>query len=143
MTTFWHPDVAKWVAKRIPGCERGWDKCQAMGVLGQLDGRERVIAGIVFHDWNPEAQTIEISAAAETPRWFTRNVINEALGYAFIGAGCQMVVVRQAVDNTAARKIWLKLGGTEYIIPRLRGRDEAGSIITLTDDQWAQSKFKR
>lgn len=139
MTPFWDPQVADWVSVRIKGCERGFGQCQAMGVAH----KDKLVAGVVFHNWEPETGTIEVSGAAEDSRWMTRKVINEALTYVFDTAKCQMLVARQALDNAPARRLWLGIGGTEYIIPRLRGRDTDGSIITLTDDQWAQSKFKR
>ncbi|WP_434286303.1 hypothetical protein [Celeribacter sp. SCSIO 80788] len=100
-----------------------------------------VVAGIVFHNWEPETGIVEISGASENPRWFTRRVINAALTYAFDGLKCQMIVARQAVENENPRRCWKALGGNEYIIPRLRGRDKDGSIITLTDEAWRSSKF--
>lgn len=139
MTPFFDVRVADWVAARIPGCERGFGKCQALGVAH--DGR--VVGGMVFHNWSPEFGTIEISAAADDPRWLTREVINMALDYVFDGAGCQMVMAQQDPENKRAVRLWKALGAQEYIIPRLRGRNNAGSIVTLTDDAWARSKFKR
>ena len=139
MTPFWDARVAAWVARRIPGCERGFGECQALGV----EHKGEIVAGLVFHNWEPESGVIEISAAATDPRWMTRTVIRTALDYAFSQAGCQMVVARQAVTNLAPRKAWKALGAKEYIIPRLRGRNEAGSLITLTDDAWNASRFNR
>lgn len=139
MTPFWDVRVAQWVAARIPGCERGFGPCQAMGV----EHKGEIVAGLAFHNYEPETEIIEVSGAAEDSRWMTRTVINEALGYVFDQIGCQMLVARQALDNAAPRRAWLSIGGTEYAIPRLRGRDKDGSIITLTDDQWSRSKFKR
>ena len=137
MTPFWDDRVADWVAARIPNCERGFDACKAMGIARG----KRVVAGLVFHNWEPEHGIIEISAAADDRRWMTRKVMAEAFGYAFGHVGCQMVIVRTDPQNKPARHIWLALGGTEYIIPRLRGRDLDGSIITLTAEQWQGSKF--
>lgn len=137
MITFWDKHLADWAAARIEGCERGFGECQALGVAH----KDALIAVVVFHNWHPEAGVIEISAAAESPRWFSRSVANVALGYAYDGLGCQMVVARQDPDNDRARGIWLALGGTEYVIPRMRGRDAAESFITLTEEAWRSSKF--
>ena len=137
MILFWDDRVAAWVAGRIPGCERGFGNCRALGVVS----RNEMIAGIVFHNWDPKAGVIEISGAATSPRWFCRRVINVALGYVFDGLNCQMLITRQAPGNDRARGIWLALGGTEYLIPRLRGRDEAECFITLTEEAWRSSKF--
>lgn len=137
MILFWDKNLAPWAAARIERCERGFGPCQALGVAKG----DELIAVVVFHNWQPEAGVVEVSAAADTPRWYSRKLIKAALGYAFDELGCQTVIARQAPDNDRARGIWLALGGTEYVIPRLRGRDEAESIITLTDDAWRSSRF--
>lgn len=137
MIEVWDKRVAEWVAQRIPGCGSGFGNCQALGVIH----KGRLIAGVVFHNWNPEAQIIEVSGAADDPRWFTRSVINTALGYVFDRLGCQMLIARQRLDNDRAREPWLAIGGEERAIPRLYGREIDGSIITLTEEAWRQSKF--
>lgn len=109
--------------------------------MGVLNSHNKVIAGLVFHDWNPECGTIEISAAAENPRWFTRGVINEAMNYAFKGAGVQAIFGRTQEDNKRTRKIWRALGSTETVIPRLFGRDQDGIVMVVTDDAWNASKY--
>lgn len=139
MKTLWAPWVADWVAENIPNCVRGFGDCASMGVFKGED----LVAGVVFHNWQPEEGTIEVSAASSNRAWATRDVMTEVFGYAFGVCQCQMVIAQQSIDNTPARRLWLAIGGTEYVIPRLRGRFEDGSIITLTDDQWRHSKFKR
>ena len=131
--------MAGWVAQRIEGCERGFADCTAMGVLKG----ERIVAGVVFHNWHPEAGTVELSSAAEDRRWMTRNVMTEAFGYVFDDLQCQMAVARTSTANMPARRIWAALGASQYIIPRLRGRDAAEVILTLTDDAWSNCKFRR
>lgn len=109
-----------------------------MGV--EHDGK--IVAGVVFHNWCPEHGVIEMSAAAETKRWVTRPVIRAALGYAFDEVGCQMVVSQMDLNNEAPRALWRGLGATEYVIPRLRGKNADGVLATFTDDAWRQSKFR-
>lgn len=137
MIPFWDEKVADWVGARLEGGERGFGECKAMGVAHGFE----TVAGVVFHNWCPESGVIEISCAAENPRWMTRTVMNEAMSYAF--SFCQMVVARIHQDNTTARKLWRGLGASEFIIPRMRGRRAAEAIYTLTDGQWEISKFKR
>lgn len=139
MTPFFDRRVADWVAQRIPGCERGWESCHALGV----EHDEQIVGGIVFHNWVPEHGVIELSAAGTDPRWLNRNVFNMALRYVFDDLNCQMATAQQDPENKRAIRIWKALGAQEFIIPRLRGRNNAGSIVTLTDDAWARSKFKR
>lgn len=104
---------------------------------------DRLVAGVVFHNWCPESAVIELSCAADDRRWMTRRVMNAAFGYVFDGLGCQMAVARIHEANEAARKLWRGLGAQEFIIPRLRGKDAAEVIYTLTREQWAASPFKR
>lgn len=139
MTPIFDRRVAAWVAAMIPGCGRGFGGCQAIGVFRKGD----LVAGVVFHNWSPEFGTIEISAASNDPKWLTRHVIRRVFDYAFIEAGCQVVVARQDPKNQRAIRIWKAIGAEEFSIPRLRGRNNAESIVTLTDDAWSRSKFKR
>lgn len=138
MKPFWDGRVAWWVSRQIWGDDRGFGECVALGVANR---KMEIIAGLVFHNWEPEAGIIEVSGAATDPRWMTRRVMNVALGYAFDDAGCQMVVARQSLENKAPRRAWKALGAQEIIIPRMRGRDEDGLLITLTDDAWRSSRF--
>jgi len=140
VTPIWDDRVADWVARRIPDCARGFGPCVALGVLS----RDRKMAGgLVFHNWHPESGVIEMSAASANPRAWTRTVMREAFGYAFDLAGNQMVVIRCAPENERVRRFWRALGAEEYEIPRLRGRDKPEVIMTLTDDAWRASKFRK
>lgn len=139
MVPFFDDRVAAWVAARIPGCARGFGECRAMGVAS----RDRMAAGVVFHNWQPEAGVVEMSCAADDPRWMTRRVMRVAFGYVFDGLQCQMAVARIHEDNDGARKLWRGLGADEFVIPRLRGKDAAEAIYTITAEQWAASPFNK
>jgi hypothetical protein len=128
--------IVGFVARQIKGGERGFGNCVAMGVV---DG-EMLIAGMIFHNYNPECQTIELSGAATSKRWLTRRVFNEMFSYAFDQAGCQMLVARHSEHNTPLRRMWNAVGASEYVIPRLRGRDEAEAIATYTAEAWRDGR---
>jgi len=136
VTPVWDAAAAEWVAGQL-GYDRPFTSCRSMAVIHS----GRIVAGVVFHDWNPEAGVIELSAAATDPRWMTRKVINEVFGYAFGLLGCQMAVARTEASNSTVRKLWRGLGAQETIIPRLFGRAKNGAILTLTDDKFRTSKF--
>jgi RimJ/RimL family protein N-acetyltransferase len=138
VTPFWDDRVAPWVARHIPGCERGFGPSKSLGVLSK---DRKLAGGLVFHNWHPECGVIEMSAASVDPRAWSRTVMTEAFGYAF--SHCQLVVIRCAPENGRVRKFWRALGANEYEIPRLRGRDKSEVIMTLTDDAWAKSKYRR
>lgn len=141
MKTLWvDAEIVVPFVAALTGLRPDFGKCRCMAVL---NGKEEMIAGLVFNNWDEKAGVIEVSAAATSPRWATRNVLKAALKYCFETAGCQMVIARHSECNKPARRLWKALGAQEYIIPRLRGRDTAESIATLTDDAWAKSKFMR
>lgn len=122
--------VGRFVADHIPGCERGFDNFTAIGFGKPL------VAGIVYHNWNPEAGVIELSAAATRHDWLSRRNLGLIFGYPFDQLGCQMCVARISEHNARTRRIWRALGAVEHVIPRLRGRDEAEVLSTLTKEAW-------
>jgi len=132
--------VAEFVSRFIPPYDRGFGDCSAIGVI---DAKGRLIAGCVYHNWQEEAQVVEMSCAAITKRWLTRSILREIFDYPFSRLGCQLIVFRIAPADYQLRRIFKALGTTEYLIPRLRGRDEAELILTLTDDAWNNGKFAR
>ncbi len=123
---------------RLVGVRPDFGNCRTMAVLNR-DGL--LVAGLIFHNWSPEAGVIEVSAAAIDRRWATRQVLNAACGYIF--SHCQMAVARIGMDNTPARRLWQRMGATEIILPRMRGRAASEALQLLTDDAWAQSSLKR
>lgn len=141
MTPVWGLDehVVPFVA-RICDLPRGFGECRSLGVL---NGRGDIVAGIVFHNWSPEAGVIEVSCGATDRRWATRHVLRTGFGYAFDLIGCQMVVGRTHEKSAAVRRLWAAFGADEYIIPRMRGRAASEAVTCLTQEAWAASKFMR
>ena len=131
--------VTEWIAQHIPGCERGFAGAGAIGVVEN----ERLIGGTCFHNHYPEAGVIEMSSAGTDPRWLSRRMIRAIFGYVFDQVGCQMVVMRVSERNARMVGIARKFGFDGHLIPRLRGRDEAEWIFTLTEEQWRQHPLAR
>lgn len=129
---------SNWAAQRIEGCERGWrDECVTMRVYHGDELR----AVVVFHDYRPETGAIEISGAAASRKWLTRGVLAAVHDYAFNDAECRIAVMRVSERSSHIRRGAKAFGYTETVIPRLRGRDEAECILTLTDEEWERSRF--
>lgn len=124
--------VAAWVAANIPGCERGFDRPVAIGVVEN----ERLIGGTVFHNYQPEAGVIEMSSAGTDPRWLSRKMLKAIFGYVFDQIGSQLVVMRISENNARMLRIAERFGFDAYRIPRLRGANEAEFICTLTVEAW-------
>ena len=102
----------------------------------------RLVAGVIYHNYQPHEGTIEISCASIIRKWMTRDVIVTAIDMPFKELDCQAIVARHSKDAKHIRHIWNALGAKEYEIPRLRGKDDPPEIVSvLTDDAWAVSKF--
>ncbi len=121
-----HPeDVKKWVADRIEGMTgRGFGASTAIGMI--MNGQP--IAGCVYHNfqfyedgWN----VIEISMAANSPRWATKSAMAVFLSYPFKELKCGVAVLRIPRKNKRARRFVKGIGFKEAgMIPRLCGKDD-------------------
>lgn len=132
-----HNDVVgQFVSDRIPSMYgRPFGRCTAIGIV---EGTE-MIAGLVYHNWRPEARVIEISAAALPGRnWMTRETIRQMYEYPFRELNCQMVYMHTSEHNERVLRILSALGHAFVRIPRLLGPDEDSIVCTLTIEQWAE-----
>lgn len=129
-------EVAKWVADRIPHVgEDGFDKPKALGVLS-ADGT-RVLAGIVYHDYQPKFGTIQLSFAAESPMWARKDVIAELLAYPFRQLGLYKVWTATPADNEAALKVNYHIGfKREAILAHQFGRKRHAVINRLLEPDY-------
>lgn len=118
------------------------DKFADYCTMGVFDGN-RLIAGVVYHNWHPDDGVIELSSGGTDPRWATRNVLKAMFWLAFNGLEARMVVLRISGNNSKMRSIAKRLGFSETIIPRLRGDNEAESVCTLHADDWRNNRLSR
>ena len=110
--------------------------------IGILDGTT-LIAGVLYHNHYPEHGVIELTAASVSKRWLTRPVLRAMFSLPFDRFGCQLIVLRVSERNKPMLRIAEAYGFRLVKVPRLRGRDEAEFICTLTDDDWRSSRFHR
>lgn len=111
------------------------------GIGIEADGQ--LIAGVVFHDWNPGAGTIELSIAATSARWLTKTVMTALSRYVVDGAGAQLAVMRTSERNRPACRIAEAIGFTPHRVPRLRGPNEAEIIFTMAAEELRHGRFTR
>lgn len=132
--------LSHWVAEHIwPGRGRDFGKCQGMAVLED----DALIAGAIWHNWEPDAGVIEISAASTSKRWLTKETLGVLFGVPFNEWGCQVVVLRVSDHDRPLHRMLRAYGFVQYRLPRLRGRNEAENVFILTDDAWRDNKFNR
>lgn len=99
--------VSAWVAERIEHVRGGdFGPSAAIGVISG----DRMIAGCVFHDFQSDFRTIQLSMAADSPMWARREIIRGLLAYPFQQLGCFKVWTATPAENTAALKVNLHIG---------------------------------
>jgi hypothetical protein len=129
--------VADFVSMKIWGEPGRFERYCTMGVF---DGDNRLIAGVVYHNWQPDAAVIEISAGSDNRRWLTRPVLRAMFDMPFDLLRCQAVIARHSENRKHLRRMWTAVGGFEHVVPRLRGKYEPAEVLTvLTDDAWFAS----
>jgi hypothetical protein len=119
-------EIAAWVVRE--GGFTGLGEHQAIG----WGGPHGIQAGAVFHNWNPEQGSIEISVAGKGA-WITRQRVLEMFGYPF--SFCRLVW--GGTQSPALLRAWKHLGGDIYPIPGLK------TIVTLSAEQWSAWKDKQ
>lgn len=72
--------VCGWVADHSPGGD-GVHGLTATAI-GVLSG-ERLIAGVVYHDYYPEHKTMQLGIASISPMWAQKGTIRQLLSYPF------------------------------------------------------------
>lgn len=140
MIVFNAPDyVRDWVASEL---NQSGFAGNFITAFGNFSGN-KLIGGVVFHNYYPNEGVVEMSAASIDPLWLSRKMIRSMFNYAFGVLGCQMVVLRVSENNSRMLNVAKRFGMNDYLIPRLRGRNEAEWVLTYTDDQWRDSPFNR
>lgn len=104
--------------------------------MAVADNNQNIIGGIVYHNYDDKAGSIEISAASLNSQWLSKGVLHGMYQYPFEQLGCQIVYQQNSESNSKVGKILRRLGFNEYKIPRIRGLNDALMIYTLTKEQW-------
>ena len=133
--------VAKFVADLIPSVRgRGFGKCATIGIV---DGG-MLIAGLVYHNYDPDAEIIEISGAALPGEpWMTRETLKRMYQYPFFGCHCQMVINRVPAEDERQLRMLAVFGYSLIKVPRGLGRGKDLVLATLTREDWEANKFNR
>lgn len=125
------------------GLWRGKREFGAATAIGFANAKRGLVAGIVYHNFEPAARTIEMSAYSNSRRWLSRHNLRLIFDYPFNQLNVRLVVARTSGNNLRVRKMWRHFGACEFLIPKIRGPNESEAVTTLTKQQWQQSKFMR
>jgi RimJ/RimL family protein N-acetyltransferase len=135
-------EIGNWVSREMSdNGEIGFSgRYNAIGVVRD----EILIAGFVYHDWNPKYKTISMSLASHTPKWASRKVVCQLLRYPFIELGVQRITVLVNANNFPSLRLAEGVGfKRESLIER--GAGEFGDIIVLRlfIEEWLAGKYNR
>lgn len=141
-------EVIAWVGWRIPITRARLEQdptvspfgpAYAIGVLAD-DGT--LIAGVVYHGWQPDFQSVEMSFAADSRRWLTRPTIRELMSYAYETIGCNRVCTATPKDATKARKFITAFGfKREGVATDGFGPGKDAILSRLLKREWLQTKW--
>ena len=130
-------EMVRWCGRRIPHVgEDGFVAAWAVGVIRRRD----LAAVVVFHDWHPEAGTVQLSCAADTPLWASRRVVGAILGVAFrgtLGAAVNKVWTATPHENTRAIKFNEGIGmKREAVLRHHFGVKNHAVICSILAPEW-------
>jgi RimJ/RimL family protein N-acetyltransferase len=121
-----------WAGKRQFGA------CTALGFANEQEG---LVAGFIYHNYDPAAGVIEVSGYSTRRDWCNKRRLKTLFDYPFNHVGVRLVAARHSEHNTRVRRIWRSLGATETLIPDMWGPDEAEAVIVLKRETWKNSKL--
>jgi hypothetical protein len=140
---FDHADVvSRFVAQLIPHVRVSFSSPHS--AIGIIDEEGKLIAGLVYHNYSRDAETIEISGAAlPGVQWLTRQTIAHFYGYPFLQLGCQMIYQRTPADDERLLGMLAAYNYHFIKIPRAFGRHRDGVLCCLTYEAWASNRFNK
>ena len=134
--------VAQFVAQLIPAV-RQYGFGPNIKAFGIIQG-DKLIAGMVYHNYDPGAGVIEMSGAALPGYyWLTRETLRRMYSYPFRELGCQMVLMRVAADDSRLLRQLAALNYSFITVPRLFGRNKDAVACLLTREAWQENKFNK
>lgn len=119
--------IKPWVQDLIPHVD-DFGPCEAIGVVEN----DKLIAGIVYHDFQPKFGTVQLSMAAINPRWAKKQNIKDLLSIPFEQFDCYKVWTATPLDNAKALKINAHIGfKREAVLSSMFGKNRHGVIMRM------------
>jgi len=117
---------------------RHFDNCYCLGFANATEG---LVAGMVYHNYDPDTGVVELSAFSSRRDWTNRERVHRVFDLPFSTWGVRLLVARMSEHNHRARGVFSRLGAREYVLADLRAPGEAEALAVLCRGQWQQSKF--
>jgi RimJ/RimL family protein N-acetyltransferase len=110
--------------------------------IGVANADNELIAGLVYFNYHPEAETIEISIdALPKQRWLTPETLAVMFQYPFLDCKCQMLITKTSARSEHVQRMLASMNFQLIRIPRAGGRHEDGVLALLTYEDWLEAKF--
>lgn len=139
--------VAHWVAERVPHLRERipyFPPGEVFGpaaAIGVARGDE-LVAGVVFHNYDPFVRNIEVSMASSTRMWARPHIISGLLRYIFVQAQCVRCTAVTPRSATSPRRFLEGLGfKREGSIRRGFGSENA-IVYGLLASEWSAGRFR-
>jgi RimJ/RimL family protein N-acetyltransferase len=142
-------DVTHWVCERIPHTAiriPHFDRGQVLGpcaAIGVLDEDGRMIAGVVYHNYDPFLAGIEVSCASDGARWANRETFRALLRYPFTQLRCARITAATPRRATSTRQFLEGLGFVREGSLRRAFGDDNAIVYGLLREDWEQGRFCR
>jgi RimJ/RimL family protein N-acetyltransferase len=95
--------VAAWVKRRTPWVT-SFDPCKAIGVYRE----GRALAGVVYYNYRPP--NIDVTIAADDPRWCRKGVLAGLFSFPFMQLECRRITCVIPASNKRSIKLCRGLG---------------------------------
>ena len=100
-------EIAEWVADQIPHVHGSFEPCAAIGIVSNEGA---LIGGVVYHDYQKESSTLQLSMAATNPMWAKRGNIIGLLDYPFNQLGVYKCWIATPLTSEHALKTFRHIG---------------------------------
>lgn len=125
--------LCAWAAQRIKNMPRGFEHtARAIGVMDDV-----LQAVVIYHDYQPDHGTCQISVAAVSPRWAQRGIIRALLGVPFEQYGVQKLWSVMEQSNKRAIRFNLGIGfKQEATLRHQYGRGQHAVMTSILDREF-------
>jgi RimJ/RimL family protein N-acetyltransferase len=125
-----------WMLERLPAVS-DYGAGEYLGVIGE---DARILAGLAYYNYT--GHSIEMSIAAESPRWCRKGIVRALLAYPFRQLGCARVTAVVHESNEKSAKLNDGLGFVREGFLRSAAKDGGGLIIYgLTKQDYEAGKY--
>ena len=117
------PDIVKWTLDRL----EGYDFDNPVGVC--IIKHERLVGAVVYDNYRPDAQSINVSIALDDKRTLTRDLLKQLFHYPFEQLNCKRMVALIDTRNTPSITLCRRLGFVQEGVLRKAGFNDTDLAI--------------